>query len=174
MNEGAELDLLVDLSRLLRKYGPETFERLVEQLASAAFVERLTALLSASAIVAREAGRRQPSPGDYRLALLALGKEEPEKGALLVRLYDGLLAKRLLPKTQGLRELALRLGLDSFKVTKRPKAVIDLLERLRSLSLQELQRIVSTLNAAPPDPDRSLESWARIILDKDPRGRKAQ
>ena len=34
MNEGREFDLLVDLSRLLKKYGPEVFDRLAKQLSA--------------------------------------------------------------------------------------------------------------------------------------------
>ncbi len=49
MNEGAEFDLLVDLAKLLQKYGPETFDRLAEQLSAPGFVERMTELLSGAA-----------------------------------------------------------------------------------------------------------------------------
>ena len=53
MNEGSELDLLMDLSKLLKKYGPETFDRLGEQLSAPEFVAQLTGLLSGMARIAR-------------------------------------------------------------------------------------------------------------------------
>ena len=181
MNEGREFDLLVDLSKLLKKYGPEVFDQLAKQLSAPEFAERLTKLLSGAARImpavpaTRPSSRpKPPSQKEVRSSLVALGDTDPERGALLVRLYDELMAKTVLPTTQDLRSFAARAGIGSLEIRSRPQAVVTLLEDLRGRPLEELTTLVADLNTATGQDDRSLENWTRIILDKELRTRKAQ
>ncbi len=181
MNEGREFDLLVDLSKLLKKYGPEVFDQLAKQLSAPEFVDRLTNLLSEAARAAQAVSasrahtpQKQTSQKELRASLVALGKVEPEKGSLLLRLYDEFMAKSTLPTAQDLRNFAARAGLDSLELRSRPQAIVALLEALRGRSLEELTALVADLNTTGAHNDRSLENWTRIILDKELRPRKAQ
>lgn len=180
MNKETEFDLLVDLSKLLKKYGPETFDRLREQMSAPEFVARLTDLLSGAVRVARTlpartgSERRPLSQKEVRSSLVALGVTDPEKRDLLVRFYDELTAKIVLPTAQDLRGFAARVGLGFLEIRSRPQAVVALLEDLRSRPLDELTVLVADLKTAAGSDDRSLESWSRIILDKELRTRKAQ
>lgn len=181
MNEGREFDLLVDISKLLKKYGPEVFDRLAEQMAAPKFVELLTKLLSDAARTARavpssrtNSRPKQSSQKEIRSSLVTISDTEPERGKILVRLYDELMAKTLLPTTQDLLSFAARAGLGSLEIRSRPQAVVALLEGLGKLPLEELTTLVEDLNTAVWQNDRSLASWTRIILDKDLRTGKAQ
>jgi hypothetical protein len=181
MNEGRAFDLLVDLSRLLKKYGPEVFDQLSEQLSAPDFAARLSGLLSGAARVARavretrSASPRKPtSQREFRSSLVTLGETDPEKGAILVRLYDELIAKTLLPTRQDLQNFAARTGLAPLEIRSRPQAVVAILEGLRGRPLEELTALVADLSRAAGQDDRSLENWTRIILDKELRTRKAQ
>ncbi|HYT87762.1 MAG TPA: hypothetical protein VEL76_03485 [Gemmataceae bacterium] len=181
MNEGREFDLLIDVSKLLRKYGPDVFDQLAEQLSAPEFVERLTKLLSGAARTARAVPATQPrlrpkspSQKEIRSSLVALGDTDPERGALLVRLYDELMAKTVLPTMEDLRSFAARVGLCYLEIRSRPQAVVALLGDLRGRPLEELRALVADLNTAAEQHDRSLENWTRIILDKELRTRKAQ
>ena len=87
MNEGREFDLLVDLSKLLKKYGPEVFDQLAKQLSAPEFAERLTKLLSGAARImpavpaTRPSSRpKPPSQKEVRSSLVALGDTDPERG----------------------------------------------------------------------------------------------
>lgn len=97
-----------------------------------------------------------------------------QREVLLVRLYDELMAKTVLPTTQDLRSFAARAGLGSLEIRSRPQAVVALLEDLHGRPLEELTALVADLNTATGQNDRSLENWTRIILDKELRTRKAQ
>ena len=181
MNEGREFDLLIDLSKLLNKYGPDVFEHLAEHLSAPEFVERLTKLLSDVARTARavpatrsNSRTKPPSQKELRSSLVALGDTDPEKGVLLVRLYDELMAKTVLPTMKELHRFATKAGLCPLEIRSRPHAVVVLLEDLRGRPLEELRILVADLNTAAEQHDRSLENWTRIILDKELRTRKAQ
>jgi hypothetical protein len=181
MNEGRKFDLLVDLSKLLKKYGPEVFDQLAEQLSAPEFVARISELLSGTARVARTARaahlaspRKRPAQKEFRSSLVTLADADPERGTLLVRLYDELMAKTVLPTTQDLRNFATRAGLAPLEIHSRPQAVVAILEGLRGRPLEELTALVADLSRAAGPNDRSLENWTRIILDKELRTRKAQ
>jgi hypothetical protein len=181
MNENPEFDLLVDMSKLLRKYGPDVFDQLAKQLSAPEFVDRLTKLLTKTARIASAAPATRlssrpklPSQKEVRSSLVALGDTDRERGALLVRLYDDLMAKNVLPTSQDLRRFAARAGLGTLEIRSRPQAVAVLIQDLRGRPLEELTALLSDLKSATGQDDRSLENWTRIILDKELRARKAQ
>ncbi len=176
MSDRSEFDLLVDLARLLKKYGPETFDRLAQELASPDAARRLAKVLTLTAhaapdLPAREKGAnaRAASPRDFRLRLLELTKAEQEKADLLLPLYEGLLARTLLPNLRDIREFAAGKRLPPVTGASRPRAVIDFLESLASLPLDQLKSLVANLQPGPETGDRSLDAWTRIILEKERR-----
>ena len=181
MSAPSEFELLGDLAKLLKKYGPEAFTGLAERLSSPEFVEQLIQILSTSAQAARQSSptrTRKPAPEsfpkDFRFSLVQLEKTDSEKSAFLVRLYDQLMAKAVLPTLQELRSFALSAGLPPLKATSRPKAVVALLEGLSGRTLEELQKLGGHIEPTKSSHDRSLENWTRIILDKDLPSRRAE
>lgn len=181
MNEFGEFELLQDLAKLLRKHGPDAFEKLGQQLEKPEFIERLRLILLAGTSAARQSRRlasHLPSPArslhDYRLSLLDHEQLGAEKSALLVRLYDDSMAKKLLPTMRELRTFAESLGLQIPKALVRPKAIVEIVEGLRHRPLEALRSILSQLPPAKTVADRSLENWTRIIFDKELRSRKAE
>src|SRR5687767_11741141 len=108
MNDRSELELLVEIAKLLKKYGPETFEKLAENLSSPEFSERLTSVLFTTARAARSikkdfSAEPKQTPRDFRSSLVALAKTESEKSDLLIKFYDGLSAKLLLPTLRDIQ-----------------------------------------------------------------------
>jgi hypothetical protein len=181
MSDFPEFELLQDLAGLVRKHGPDVLERLARLVEKPEFVERLRQILLAGAKAARQSGETSEQPRsprlslhDYRLSLLDLAQLGPAKSALLVRLYDDLMAKRLLPTIRQLRDFAERSGLQVPKASVRPKAIVEILDELRHRSLEELRPMLSRLPSPESASDRSLENWARIIFDKELRSRKAE
>lgn len=168
-----ELDLLVELVKLVRKYGPETFESLAAQISMPEFTQRLADLLSTTAKASRAA---RPSEGhfesrrprrNFRSSLLELEKSEPEKAAILIRLYDGLMAKTFLPTLRELKAFASDNGLPPPKATARDKAIVPLIKTLLPMSLEELKTRLQGLQPILDNDDRSLEGWSNIILSRE-------
>jgi hypothetical protein len=182
MNTTTEFALLTDIAKLLRKHGPEAFEELARRLSSPEFAGQLVTILSEGARVARQStagggksrlGKRT-SPSDLRMALVELAKTDPERSRLLLLLFDNLSAKIFLPKMQDLRAFALHAGLPPLKANARPKALVEVVEALVGLPFVELERLVARLEPVTASDDRSLESWTRIIFDKNLRTKKAE
>lgn len=181
MSDYPEFELLQDLAKLLRKHGPDVFEGLARLFEKPEFVERLHQILLIGAKAARQNGVTQTRPRssklplhDYRLSLLDHEQLGAEKSALLVQLYDGLMAKKLFPTMRELRTFAEGSGLSVPKASARPKAIVEIIDGLRQRSLEELRPIISRLPPPTGASDRSLENWARIIFDKELRSRKAE
>jgi hypothetical protein len=181
VNRVNEFDLLSDVAKLLKKHGPEAFERLAQDLSRPDFAERLASILSASAKVARRPAVEAPSrrdggavAGNYRAVLVDMKEAQPEKSALLVKLYDDLVAKAALPTMQQLRSFALHSGLTAIRAKNRPRAVAEVLQALCERPLDQVKQIVARVEDVRDADDRSLEGWARIILNKELRTKKAE
>ncbi len=178
MSEGAQLDLLVDLARLLKKHGPDAFEKLASDLSSPQFSEQLVHLLTAGANAARTALQTKavfPSESEsrnLRASLVGLGDSVPEESAILVRLYDDLMAQHALPTLKEIREFARTRGLLLYKARTRTQAVESLVEAIRDRPIEEMREIAAAIQPSGREDDRSLENWTRIILDKDFRAKR--
>jgi hypothetical protein len=170
VSNNSDFDLLADIARLLKKYGPEAFERLAENLSSPEFLEHLVTILKTStkagmtANIGRHTRKKKQSSADFRSSLTAL--DDKEKAELLLKFYDGLMSKTLLPTLRSLQSFISDAGLPPSKTKVREKAIIQAIRTLRALSLDELKSILSTVSQAPLQDDRSLEGWSNIILNK--------
>jgi hypothetical protein len=181
MSETSEFDLLQDLARLLRKHGPEAFGKLAQRLGDPQFAEQLQQILSFGVRAAqlkdeqKEGSENQGgSAKDFRLQLVELGRADPERSALLVRLYDDLMAKTVLPTMPELRSFAQSSGLPVPRTSARARAVVEFLQSLQQQPLDEVRQAATRLPAAGGPGDRSLESWTRVIFDKSLRPKKAE
>lgn len=169
MNDKPEFGLLVDIAKLLKKYGPETFEGLAKNLSSPKFSERLVSILSATAKTGRTVGvkaKSEFSPRDFRTSLVELEKTEPDRSTLLLKLYDSLMVKSLLPTLRDIQTFVSDTGLPPFKATARSKAIVPFMKTLLNLPLDELKVKLSAIQSVSSQDNRSLEGWSNIILDK--------
>lgn len=175
MSDKQELELLVEVAKLLKKYGPDTFEKLAESLSSPEFSERLTSILSKTARIAHSAKKdiqpseRKQTPRDFRSSLVALANTESEKSELLTKFYDGLMAKNFLPTLRDLQSFILDMGLPPLKATARNKAIVPFVKSLLPLSTDEIKDKLARIKPVSSANDRSLEGWSNIILDKERR-----
>ena len=173
MGEKPELDLLIDIAKLVKKYGSETFENLADKISTPEFSERLSSLLASTAKVARQAQMettdkpaKKKGVRDFRTSLVAFEKNEPEKSAILLKFYDDLLAKIVLPTFRDIKTFLQDNDLPVIKATSREKAIIPLAKVLMALSIDEIKNRISSVKPVIKKDDRSLEGWSNIILDK--------
>lgn len=179
MTDKPELELLVEIAKLLRKYGPQAFEDLSSALSSPEFSRCLASVLSGTARQARslrpegyDASDRKQRSRDFRSSLVSLEEIDPEKSELLVKFYDDLMAQTVLPSLRDIRAFASDAGLPPAKATARNKAMVPLLKTLLHLSTDELRSKLSAVKRVSTTDDRSLEGWSSIILNKDRRSRE--
>ncbi len=170
-----EADLLSDIAKLVRKYGPGTFETLASELTSEQFREALASILIETAQVERgrkrtKARRRAGHTAGFLTALDKLQDLEPDKYALLSRFWESLIAGNILPSLGDLRDFASTIGLPSVKATSRAKAIGPLISALSVMPVDSLRERLSRVFIEGTGNDRSLESWSNLILDKDQQG----
>jgi len=173
----SEFELLRELAELLRRYGPETFEKLATEISSPHFSKMLGSMLSSVAMAGRHAQisrseqkkSRRKLEGGIPSILVQLRTTEPEKSTLLARFYDSLSAKAVLPTLREIQEFAADAGLPRLKATAREKAITPLLKGLMSLPVKEMRDRLALLKPVSKEDDRSLEGWTNIILGSEMR-----
>lgn len=165
--ERPELDLLVDLAKLIRKHGPESFEILANSIGSTDFARELADLLSASARISRatpyrgKVTKKTITSTEKTLALLQ--ETDPKKYELVTDFYHALQSKSVLPTIRDVKAFALDCGLTEIRENSRQKSIVPLMKRLILLPTEELRDRLKMLQWSQKG-DRSLEGWTNIIL----------
>jgi hypothetical protein len=166
-------ELLIEVAELLKKYNPELSESIAKHLSSPEFVKRLVSILSTKSQQHKK--KRKPeeklsavkrTQRGLRESLLQLEETEPEKSAILVKFYDELKDKSLLPEMQDIRKFSSDKGLPKIKVNSRRDAINPLVKSLLRLSVKEIKAKLNEIMPISIQDDRSLEGWADIILNK--------
>lgn len=176
MNDKKDLDLLVEIAKLLKKYGPETFESLASNLSSPDFSGYLIDILSKSARTAKSvkinqgaSSKKRKTQRDFRESLVELGKSEPDKSKLLLDFYERLVEKAVFSTLRDIQTFLTDQGFQAPKAKARDKAIIPFMKVLMSLSLGKLKDCLDEINSLTARNDRSLRGWSDIILDKERR-----
>lgn len=174
MKNRPELDLLVDLAKLVKKHGPEPFEILANSIRSTDFAKELADLLSTSASVARATTKKRGKPTkresvtSLENTLVVLQQTEPQKYELITDFYNALQKKAVLPTVRDIKAFVLDCGLPEIRGNSRQKSIAPLVKRLILLSTENLS-IKLRIPKSGQKGERSLEGWTDIILDKDRR-----
>lgn len=170
MNEKAQA-LLYDIVKLLRKHGPDAFEALFQTITSGEFFRSLERILDETARAGKKARiEREPSRSkkhaarSVRTVLQDLTEQQPEKGRLLIDLYESLVAGRYLPKLRDIRNFAADVGLPPVKATSRAKAIDSLVRDLGDVPAEKLESVLSRAKRVEVADDRSLAGWSNVIL----------
>ena len=171
MSEAKDIELLADIARLLKKYGPKTFEDLAHQLSEGHLLDSLVSILDASAQSVR---RSKGKPGGKRIVsikpdgltelITRIAEEEPDKAKVLKGIHEKLVAKSILSSLKAIRNFAEDNGLRPVKATSREKSILPLVRDLASLPLDRLDRIFSDISHLQESGERTLEGWSGIIL----------
>jgi hypothetical protein len=177
VNERSTIELLADLARLIRKHGPTTFSDLAALLRDPEKVHELTSILDVGALAGRNATirkrkstrQRYESASGSLLHLISETKRaDPAKGDLLLKFYEDLSAKRVLPSLRDLRDFAGENHLIGSSADARQKAIGPLIRDMRRLPTEQLRQILGRVETTEgANDDRSLERWTNIILNKD-------
>ena len=172
MIEGREFDLLADIAKLLRKYGPEAFETLANSLASPNIAQSLVDVLSRTATIASKQPASNRSLGTGKGAgsildeLAYIEPKDPQKHRLLATLYQALQDKSVLPTLRELKNFATDCGLPVIKADARQRAIGPLMRSLFLLPREDLEARIKTIESYSRN-DKGLERWSEIILGKD-------
>jgi hypothetical protein len=170
MTTQRELDLLVDIAKLLKKYGPEPFELLAASISSPEMTQHLSVVLTQVAKIGRtipktERKTRPKESQSVPRSLTALKNVDPEKYRLLMNFYTDLVAERVLPTLRNTKEFVIDCGLPEVRATSRQKTISPLIGSLIKLPNEQLIAKIQSLKKYDMG-DRSLEGWSNIILNR--------
>lgn len=171
MKNQRERDLLIDIAKLLRKYGPESFEALAETISSPEMAQQLTIILTEVAKITRtipktKRGVRPKEMSPVPRSLIALKSVEPETYKLLMNFYNDLIGKTILPTLRDIKEFGVDCGLLEIRAKSRQKAISPLISMLIKLPREKLTEKIQSVKKYEPS-ERSLEGWSNIILNKE-------
>ena len=169
-------DLLSDLARLLRRYGPDEFAHFAAALKDDAFCRELGETFSKLAAIRvpqkASVGKKQTSESSKHSQILAeLQVNDPEKFGILDEFRRGVLARRLMPEASQLREFALQCGIKSPSRTTRERATNQLLRFLIGLSINELRTRLANI-PQKRDSGEEYRRWVNFILRSDSTGKQ--
>lgn len=173
MRTQRDLDLSMDIAKLLKKYGPEPFETLAESISSPLMTQHLTHILSEMAKISRtvpkvERKTKLKQEPSIPRSLVALKNVESGKYQILLNFYTELVAKRVLPSLRDIKEFARECGLPEVRAKSRQKAISPLVGSLSKFPNEELIARIQSLKNCDIS-DRSLEGWSNIILNRQQR-----
>jgi hypothetical protein len=175
MTERVEFQLLGELAKLLRKYGPEPFERLAKTITSEEMARHLAALLTKAAEAGRLAelkgGRRGGVESEVDRLLSELRARDQTKFNLLNPIRSQLESKTLLPAMRDIREAVEATGIPSGSNQPRNRLIAKLISHLALLPADEIERKLTLLRDRYPS-DRSLAAWSGVILRETPTQKK--
>lgn len=174
MTDQRELDLLIDLVKLLKKYGPVSFEELAKYLSSQTITQELPQILTKVAQMARTiAEKKQKKEKEQATAipqtLISIEHSEPEKYQLLKVFYDELIAKAVLPTLKDIKEFLRESGFPETRADSRQKAINPLVSSLVKSSNKEILNKIQSISKYKSGY-RSLEGWGNIILNGKDKG----
>ncbi len=177
MTEADRFELLRDLARLIRKYGPDAFASLSDFLKTPNAIDQLATILDASATAGQKArvtkasGKPKRAQQGLDEILAEVEKTEPHKAQELSEFVRAFGAKRALPTLRDVRDFASDNGLRSVTATSRDKTLLPLVKDLITRPSGELSTILKRIALHEHEGDRTLEGWAGVILDKERRNR---
>jgi DNA-binding transcriptional regulator YbjK len=170
MIEQEEIDLWIDLLKLLKKYGPSVFESLSNDLSAQETSEKLSQILSnvsknrkmVSKVETRKTNKNTiTTPKNLK----ALENVDPEKFELLIKFYELLTTKTILPTLREIKGVAEELNLPEIHADSRQKAVNSLINAIAILPYDKIETKIETMKARHSG-DHTLEGWTKIILDR--------
>lgn len=174
MIEERDLMMLVELDRIVARYGSGTVARLAKLIKDRQRAEQLAALLESAASRVSDKDQKVTGPDSFskspsrpdRIGSTVLKNLElldPEKHMAVREIRDILLNRESLKSMSDLRNFAWKHGLELGKASSRTAAIVPFLRSLSELSTPTIISIRDSLSGVNQD-DRSLQSWWDVIV----------
>ncbi len=170
MIEEQEMDLLLDLLKLLKKHGDKTFSSLANKLTSGEVIGNLSQILMqvskrAEKMPRPEKERKGKQQHPIPKSLSTLEKIDPQKYGILIEFHRDLVAKRVLPSFRDIKQFATDCDLPEIYANSRQKVINPLIEALVVSPNEMVHEWIKSAKSGQ-QTDRSLEGWGKIIMKK--------
>lgn len=167
------IKLLLEIAKLWRKYGKKTFSDLSQLLSQDNFSEEVTNLLNGymNAINKQKKTKHKTTleknvDNTILSEIRAMRNSQPEKAGLLLRLYEQLTNKEILPTMRDIRTYSEFAHFPTSKARSRDKAIQSMYKIFTNMSMNELNWHLNNLPKTVNNYQRSLSQWSNIISRK--------
>jgi len=169
-----DIDLLYDLVKLLKKYGPEAFESLQNLMASGELSGKIASLLTSLKVLevkkpliseTTRSKRIEKLETSMEKQLSALKDSQPKKYSILEQFYRQAQARQILAARKDAENLALGLGLNVPKKASRESIIIRIVQQFSDLPQEQLESWIKKIVERSKSV-QTLEEWAEVILKK--------
>jgi len=165
-----DLDLLVELIRVIQRYSRKDWQNLVEALkndSTRARLIELGELLSAPRIRKADSSATQKRKRRHRFpSLPEIDSLDKAKLKILTGIHEGILDRRMFPSAKELREFAFSFGLKLPPKYSRERIASELVRYLANLPVNEIESRISEQQFARRDYGQEYENWVNFILGK--------
>ncbi len=172
INDEKNFNLLLELIKLYKKYGTESFSELSRLLNDKNFINTFNKVLDKSSIVAKEKGinaeDKKPKKINFKDELLLMSQTDKQKSEILLNIYNKLQSKTVFNTNKHLIHFASEIGLN-LTASARNQNIRAIMKTLMQFSIDKLLEIEIQFENLRNDGDRSLDSWSNIILNKNYR-----
>lgn len=171
-----EYDLLVDLSKLLKKYGPDIFLSLADKFSNPEIFNSISNILYTTAknkpnVSSKKNEHKRTIRTKTEEFLESTRNLEPDKFNLLLNFFNRFISKTILPNTKDIKAFVVYNKIQIPEIKSRDRTVLNLMEYLSKLPIDKI-KIMTDIKVKPSnikknhDSDRSLQGWTDIILKK--------
>ena len=170
-----ELDLLVDIQKLMRKHGEDTFISLSNNLNSSDFIESIKQL-GKSAPAIKETNRDKKIKTNYQdkldKVIFNLNKKDSGKHNILTILIKDLENKKYFQSLKEFSSYLNEAGIYQSKITTWVQGKYILINYLSEKNISYIKSCIEYLEDEKSGKERSLDAWSDIILNEDKRANK--
>lgn len=176
-NDSRKFDLLVDLAKLLKKYGKETFIELALVLDDKFFIEKIEQVLKKMPSNGKKNSSRdaevvvKKKRETTRDALDRLAATDPEKADLLREVFASIQQRTLMPNLRDLRAYLSHRGIEASSTTSRESLARVFFKNSIELSNTGLRELLDSRVLEDAADDRALGAWGKVILKEDKKDR---
>ncbi|MBV6512521.1 MAG: hypothetical protein FMNOHCHN_02028 [Ignavibacteriaceae bacterium] len=165
-NYEKELELLLEILKIHKKFGSGTFNGLITLLNDKEMLKKYENILTSIDKLSNkkksdELNRKKIS---IKEKLIQIATSDKRRGDLLYLFYDKLMAKEWFPTQKQLVGFGVEAGV-ILKGKSRDKNVSKIMETLLLLPESQLLELKARFEVSSEN-DRSLENWSDIIFDK--------
>lgn len=170
-----ELDLLIDVQKLIRKYGEDTFTRLSNNLNGEDFINSIK-LLGKSFPVIKETSRDTKIKTNYQdkldQVIVNLSKKDSGKHKILTILIKELEHKKYFSAVKEFSSYLNEAGIYQSKITTWIQGKYILINYLSEKNISYIKSCIEYLEDEKSGKERSLDAWSNVILNEDKRANK--
>jgi len=171
-----EFDLMEDLVKLLKKYGPEPFCQLAKTMSEPNFSQSLIYILDQTVqntknldiSLPNRNGKQKIEPTIQKV-LLTVKQDDIEKHDLLQQILSDLRSGLILPTMKDIRYFSNLFDLSNVDRGSRTKSIVPLVRALAKLSTEEIKE-KEQLFSKNKSEINDLEKWSNLILRSSNKG----